>query len=382
MLENFAKLGTTGKKIVAIGDSAGGCLLLSMCIRLIEMDVRRPDSMCLVYPYACSSLAASPSRLLALADPIVPIPLLVRCCTGYAEMGEHEARMILGIGKHPDNRTTANASSTSRIDLQHQHQQLQHQEEMGCPETPTPVDLQNQQKSTRMSSSSIDIHQQHHHKRTISTNSFFQTSKSVGSGLSNLGVTGSTHLPANHHHHHHHRNKSEGDRFSLGLNFHRQQMSEEEREALADLLKLPIFADPVFSPLSAPDAILSQLPKIHIVGSTGDPVLDDSVMLCRRLRHIDEASCDFTVVEGVPHGFLNLALVSRACNEALCKVSEVLQQLTKTTKLEKVNEEEEMTNQLVAPPSKYSLGNLASNMFSYLGPFDFSHSWRHQSTKH
>ena len=82
MLENFAKLGTKGKRIVAFGDSAGCCLILSMCIQLQRLGVRLPDVIHFVYPYACATFAPSPSRLLAHADPIVPIPLLLRCCFG------------------------------------------------------------------------------------------------------------------------------------------------------------------------------------------------------------------------------------------------------------------------------------------------------------
>jgi hormone-sensitive lipase len=50
ILQNPQKLGWTGEKIVLVGDSAGGNLIVSLALRLIELNTKRmPDALVPIY---------------------------------------------------------------------------------------------------------------------------------------------------------------------------------------------------------------------------------------------------------------------------------------------------------------------------------------------
>ncbi|XP_064237318.1 hormone-sensitive lipase isoform X4 [Aotus nancymaae] len=81
------------------------------------------------------------------------------------------------------------------------------------------------------------------------------------------------------------------------------------------LYSSPIVKNPFMSPLLAPDSMLKSLPPVHIVACALDPMLDDSVMFARRLRHLDRP-VTLHVVEDLPHGFLTLASLCRETRQA------------------------------------------------------------------
>ncbi|XP_055106278.1 hormone-sensitive lipase isoform X10 [Symphalangus syndactylus] len=81
------------------------------------------------------------------------------------------------------------------------------------------------------------------------------------------------------------------------------------------LYSSPIVKNPFMSPLLAPDSMLKSLPPVHIVACALDPMLDDSVMLARRLRNLGQP-VTLRVVEDLPHGFLTLAALCRETRQA------------------------------------------------------------------
>ena len=64
------------------GDSAGGLLLTGVTILCIELGVRIPDGLLLIYTPQLLEPAISPARLLSLADPLIPYPALAACLGG------------------------------------------------------------------------------------------------------------------------------------------------------------------------------------------------------------------------------------------------------------------------------------------------------------
>jgi hormone-sensitive lipase len=69
--------------------------------------------------------------------------------------------------------------------------------------------------------------------------------------------------------------------------------------------------NPQVSPWHATDAQLARLPPLFMAACELDPLLDDSVALATRVKGLIDkgerkASLDFTVLQGCPHGFLNL----------------------------------------------------------------------------
>uniref|UniRef100_A0A8D0VWM4 Hormone-sensitive lipase n=1 Tax=Sus scrofa TaxID=9823 RepID=A0A8D0VWM4_PIG len=84
-------LGSTGERICLAGDSAGGNLCFTVSLRAAAYGVRVPDGIMAAYPATMLQSAASPSRLLSLMDPLLPLSVLSKCVSAYAggEMEDH-----------------------------------------------------------------------------------------------------------------------------------------------------------------------------------------------------------------------------------------------------------------------------------------------------
>ncbi|KAL7670882.1 hypothetical protein ACOME3_005798 [Neoechinorhynchus agilis] len=77
-------LGWTGERIIVTGDSAGGNLAASICIKAIMNGIRTPDILFCLYPVFNLSGHQSPSRLLSLIDPFLNFGLLQVCSLAYS----------------------------------------------------------------------------------------------------------------------------------------------------------------------------------------------------------------------------------------------------------------------------------------------------------
>uniref|UniRef100_A0A0K0EH28 Hormone-sensitive lipase n=1 Tax=Strongyloides stercoralis TaxID=6248 RepID=A0A0K0EH28_STRER len=107
MLNFPEKFGWTGEKICLVGDSAGGNLITSLSIRMINLNVKRlPNSIVPIYTPFLFQYLPSPSRILSFMDPILHMGILLRCLTAYT-MGDVE------INKIP---LTTNYSETENIE--------------------------------------------------------------------------------------------------------------------------------------------------------------------------------------------------------------------------------------------------------------------------
>lgn len=76
--------GWTGEKVCLAGDSAGGNLSVTTSMRAAAFGVRMPDGIVAAYPATLLTAYASPSRLLTLMDPMLPLSVLSRCLSAYA----------------------------------------------------------------------------------------------------------------------------------------------------------------------------------------------------------------------------------------------------------------------------------------------------------
>lgn len=66
------------------GDSAGGNLCITVSMMAVAHRVRLPDGIMAAYPAFMLTTCASPSRLLSLMDPLLPLSVLSRCLNAYA----------------------------------------------------------------------------------------------------------------------------------------------------------------------------------------------------------------------------------------------------------------------------------------------------------
>uniref|UniRef100_A0A915EKV5 Hormone-sensitive lipase n=1 Tax=Ditylenchus dipsaci TaxID=166011 RepID=A0A915EKV5_9BILA len=84
ILNNPEKLGWTGERVCMVGDSAGGNLIMSVNLRLVELNVKRlPDGIVPIYTPFLFQYLPSPSRILSFMDPLLHMGVVIRCAAAY-----------------------------------------------------------------------------------------------------------------------------------------------------------------------------------------------------------------------------------------------------------------------------------------------------------
>ena len=58
-------------------------MLITMTLKLQELGIRPPDLLVPVYPTTLVKIEISPSRLLSVMDPVLPIGVLISCLNAY-----------------------------------------------------------------------------------------------------------------------------------------------------------------------------------------------------------------------------------------------------------------------------------------------------------
>lgn len=77
-------LGSTAERVCLAGDSAGGNLCITVSMKAMSSGIRVPDGIVAAYPATLLTTDASPSRLLTLIDPLLPLGVLTKCVNAYA----------------------------------------------------------------------------------------------------------------------------------------------------------------------------------------------------------------------------------------------------------------------------------------------------------
>ena len=72
-------IGSTGEKIVFVGDSAGGNFCLTACMKLKQLGIRLPHALLVAYPSTNLRSSVCPSRIMSIIDPILPLGVMVAC---------------------------------------------------------------------------------------------------------------------------------------------------------------------------------------------------------------------------------------------------------------------------------------------------------------
>jgi hormone-sensitive lipase len=68
--------------VCIVGDSAGANLAVAVSLKAIVSGIRQPDGILSVYGCLLVKYTPSPSRILALMDPLLPIGVLSLCLHG------------------------------------------------------------------------------------------------------------------------------------------------------------------------------------------------------------------------------------------------------------------------------------------------------------
>lgn len=93
VMANRERLGAQpDARVVVCGDSAGGNLSLGVCLRAAALGLRagiaRPVGALVAYAPAILAYVPSPSRMLSICDPLLPVGVISRCIIGVAHLGE------------------------------------------------------------------------------------------------------------------------------------------------------------------------------------------------------------------------------------------------------------------------------------------------------
>uniref|UniRef100_A0AAY5ES20 Hormone-sensitive lipase n=1 Tax=Electrophorus electricus TaxID=8005 RepID=A0AAY5ES20_ELEEL len=256
-LKNCNLLGSTAERVCLAGDSAGGNLCITVSMKAMSHGVRAPDGIMAAYPATLLTTDASPSRLLTLIDPVLPLSVLYKCITAY---------------------TGADSGSVQQV------QQLDTLSALG--------------QDTALLLRDI----------TQGASSWLQSllQEKPAAQASTSRATNGLRDPTPHS-----EDVQEGPReFPEGFEPLRSGCLAEIRTPCT-----PVMNNPFVSPLLAPDSLLKGLPPVHLVASALDALLDDSVMFAKKLRSIGQP-VTLTVIEDLPHGFLSLSQLSKETQEA------------------------------------------------------------------
>ncbi|CAB1412466.1 unnamed protein product [Pleuronectes platessa] len=259
-LKNCHLLGSTAERVCLAGDSAGGNLCITVSMKAMTCGIRVPDGMMTAYPATLLTTDASPSRLLTLIDPLLPLGVLAKCLNAYAGIDCHtvppavESNSLTTLGRD----TAVLLGDLTKGASNWIHSFLD------------PVLI----SSGARSQLSLQRRTESSETRRISTPTSTQTT---------------------------------GDHPDYPQGF-----EPLRAECLAVLLPTssPIFRNPFVSPLLAPENLLRGLPPVYIVASALDALLDDSVMFAKKLRDMGQP-VSLTVVEDLPHGFLSLSQLAK-----------------------------------------------------------------------
>ncbi|XP_042166073.1 lipase, hormone-sensitive a isoform X2 [Oncorhynchus tshawytscha] len=294
-LKNCHLLGSTAERVCLAGDSAGGNLCITVSMRAIACGVRVPDGIMAAYPATLLTIDASPSRLLTLIDPLLPLGVLSKCLNAYAGVDSQAVQPTEGTSTLSAlGRDTALLISDLTHGASNWIQSFLPAEVLGS-----------------LSSS---------HQKSLDNEAHYRsTSPSSSSSNSSSGP----------------RDYPEGF-----------EPLRSERLAVIQTPSCPIVKNPFVSPLLSPDDLLRGLPPVHLVASALDALLDDSVMFAKKLRDMGQP-VTLRVVEDLPHGFLSLLGLAKetqvASDICVARIREVFQQQTpppctnKQPKLERTN---------------------------------------------
>lgn len=86
-MKNANSLGTTAGRIIAVGDSSGGALIMALMLKCIDQSVRRPDGALLIYAPLILGFQPIPSRLLTGMDLLLPFGLSMKYLKAYIDLG-------------------------------------------------------------------------------------------------------------------------------------------------------------------------------------------------------------------------------------------------------------------------------------------------------
>uniref|UniRef100_A0A1I8A1I7 Abhydrolase_3 domain-containing protein n=1 Tax=Steinernema glaseri TaxID=37863 RepID=A0A1I8A1I7_9BILA len=306
IVRNPEKVGWTGEKVVMAGDSAGGNLIMSTNLRLIELDVKRlPDGIVPIYTPFMFQYLPSPSRVLSFMDPLLHMGVVLRCVQAYT--GEAES---------DDDNDCVFVNNNDSIDNVPN-------EGLRIPFGTRPYSTSvfetssfNVNSSTTAPTTPSLSHRPLTHKRSLSqsiADIADTAATAAGHAFDNLSGWFQKNAPVGH---------SDKPKLVRAASLTPEMAAELQhadnigRDSRFDeLIKIKVPRDPLISPMYASPDVLRKLPPVSFVSCHLDPLLDDSIQFARKLRDAGGTVKSVDLLEGLPHGFLNFTLMSAECHD-------------------------------------------------------------------
>ncbi|EHH59639.1 hypothetical protein EGM_09797, partial [Macaca fascicularis] len=295
-------------------------------IETILANTMKPHGIMAAYPATMLQPAASPSRLLSLMDPLLPLSVLSKCVSAYAgaktedhSNSDQKALGMIGLVRRDtalllrDFRLGASSWLNSFLELSGRKSQKM-SEPIAEPMRRSVSEAALAQPQGPLGTDSLknltlrDLSQRGNSETLSDTPEMSLSAETLSS--STPSDVNFLLPPEDAEEEAEAKNKLSPMDRGLGVNaafpegFHPRRSSQGATQM--PLYSSPVVKNPFMSPLLAPDSMLKSLPPVHIVACALDPMLDDSVMFARRLRNLGQP-VTLRVVEDLPHGFLTLA---------------------------------------------------------------------------
>ncbi|KAJ6663755.1 hypothetical protein lerEdw1_009834 [Lerista edwardsae] len=366
-LKNCRLLGSTAQKVCLAGDSAGGNLCITVSMRAAAFGIKMPDGIMAAYPATLMQASASPSRLLTLLDPLLPLSVLSKCLSAYAGIEPEQPEDATLEKLSPVNmvrRDTAllfrdlrlGASAWLSSLLENTGKRNGAGRAMGsspfswclrgcfrCPlaqlwsmlslvrlfRTQGLAVTNPAAEAVRRSVSEASLKPKSLRSSKDSRKS--QTCENLTCAADPSLDLGQNPSPSAGHQAEFFLTDPEeappsGTPNTLVFPDGFQPLRSDQPATCLSMELSPIHKNPFMSPLLAPDHMLKGLPPVYIVACALDPMLDDSVMFARRLRALGQP-VTLRVVQDLPHGFLSLSQLCRETRQASLLCTELIRNI-------------------------------------------------------
>lgn len=262
-LKNVTLLGSTAKKVILVGDSAGAALNLGATLKCLQLNIRKPDGIFMTYPPVCIDFVPSPSHMLFLSDPFLFLGIIIRILKTYV------------------------GSNNEKLTRKHEN------EEWAKLDAEFPAEVN---KNDLLAT----------HPNENSAKNISLPSNSTSNSVNLREVDGQS-------------DKSYslfGWFFDRRNNKNIRQLDAEDAKTPLEEYVFTIPKDLLIRPYEAPNDVLVKFPPMKIMTVELDPFLDDCIMFARKFRSLGN-NVTLDILPDLPHGFLNLMNMSKEAMEGV-----------------------------------------------------------------
>ncbi|XP_077985551.1 hormone-sensitive lipase-like [Glandiceps talaboti] len=326
IIRNAPALGSSGKHICLVGDSAGGNLAIAVAMRAANYGIRVPDGIVTCYAPFQVRYSPSPSRILSLMDPLLPLGVLSCCLASYAGMKEEMVDMpapafVIQSQAPPDSGEQTSPPTDGLTSNLSQDSGTVDSGSSAPASPPAVTDDSGAETNGETNSTQDDQPKSNNGLVTQDDSSVVNgvemeeislTDDSPGAAPAMTAETGESQEGSKK------GNKPQPLYFNSPSQLYDNTSvgSQYVSSPIKKYRNIPIVNNPYLSPLVAEDELLKDLPPVHIVACHLDPILDDSVMFARLLKKVG-VPVKVKIVEDLPHGFLNFSVVSKGAKAAM-----------------------------------------------------------------